>query len=359
MTYSLDAKFYVDPAVFDLEKEKIFFCNWQFIGNKSELEKPGDYLTRKIIDQEIIIIRGQDGVLRAFYNVCVHRAHTLLKGEGNCGRSLVCPYHAWTYDLDGCLRGAPNQREVDEFDKTKISLSEIRLEEFCGFIFVNLDNDAKSLAEATGDLERQVAAFIPNFDKLRFLTERRIEHDCGWKVSIENFNECYHCKIVHKALREKVLDLDTYRTATGGNYIKHFCQGRDPSETMYNFDPTNGGQGQNMGAFFIWPNVAIVVYPGGVVSTRHFIPLGPRKTTYSYRWYTDGNTNDDDVRDLADKHYNTNGLEDAEVVNEVQKGLESRGYKNGPLMIDRGLTENSEHGVGYIQQLVREALVDN
>ncbi|MBZ9761712.1 aromatic ring-hydroxylating dioxygenase subunit alpha [Mesorhizobium sp. CA8] len=353
LTFSLDARYYTDPAIFDLEKERIFFRNWQFIAHSSEIPNAGDYVTRKIIDQEIIIVRGQDDEIRAFYNVCVHRAHTLVRGDGNCGRVMTCAYHAWSYNLDGTLRGAPNHKQVEGFDRAKVRLSDVRVEIFSGFIFVNLDPDARPLRDLTGDLDKQIAAFVPNHNDLRFLVEKRIEHDCGWKVSVENFNECYHCLVVHKTLREKVLDLDTYRTAAEGIYIRHFCEGRAPGESLYRFDPE---QGQNMGAFFIWPNVAIVSYPGGIVSTRHFIPINSRQTIYSYRWYTDGRANDDDILDMAQKHYDTNGVEDAAVVHEVQKGLESRGYSQGPLMIDRGLTESSEHGVGHLQRLVLQAL---
>ncbi|MCY4313928.1 MAG: Rieske (2Fe-2S) protein, partial [Gammaproteobacteria bacterium] len=136
-SYTMPARFYTDPAVYELEMEKIFFCSWIYVGHVSQLRAPGDYLTAKINDQDLLVIRSHSGELRAFYNVCAHRGHELLYGQGSINL-IVCPYHAWSYDFDGNLKMARNSENVDGFNKSDFSLKSVRVEEFCSMVFINL-----------------------------------------------------------------------------------------------------------------------------------------------------------------------------------------------------------------------------
>ncbi len=138
---ALAARYYTDQAIFEAEKERIFFRTWQFACHASKLRKPGDYTVFELFDQSLLLLCGADEEIRAFYNVCQHRAHELLSGEGNV-RNIVCPYHALTYGIDGRLKRARNSAKVVDFDVSAICLSQVRVENFCGFLFVNLDPDA-------------------------------------------------------------------------------------------------------------------------------------------------------------------------------------------------------------------------
>ena len=142
----LDAKYFTDPAIYDLVKKNIYFKTWQLACHSSQVNNVGDCFTFSIFDQEILVVRGHDRVLRAMYNVCQHRGHILVQGPSN-RRSIVCPYHAWTYDLDGRLKRAPNSDKVRGFDPSSICVPQIRLEEFLGFVFVNLDDDCDPMDE--------------------------------------------------------------------------------------------------------------------------------------------------------------------------------------------------------------------
>ncbi|MEN8710523.1 MAG: Rieske (2Fe-2S) protein, partial [Paracoccaceae bacterium] len=135
---SLDARYYTDPKVFELEKAGLLARTWQFACHASQLENPGDYVAFELCDESLFSIKGRDGTIRTFYNVCQHRAHQLVSGEGST-RVVVCPYHAWTYELTGKLRAAPNSKSVPGFDASQVCLTEIRTEVFLGFVFVNLD----------------------------------------------------------------------------------------------------------------------------------------------------------------------------------------------------------------------------
>ena len=143
--HALEARDYTDPTVYDEEKRQIFTRTWQFACHASELASPGDYVAFEIFELPMFVVRDGDHSIRAFHNVCMHRAHLLVEGSGNA-KALVCPYHSWTYELDGRLRRAPNQDKVPGFDPSAICLTAARIENFCGFVFVNLDPDAAPMA---------------------------------------------------------------------------------------------------------------------------------------------------------------------------------------------------------------------
>ena len=146
LTRALEARYYTDPGVFEKEKAGLLARTWQFAGHVSQLAAPGDYFTFEIAGQNLFCVRGRDGDIRTFYNVCQHRAHEMVSGAGHA-KLLVCPYHSWTYELSGELRGGPNLTSVAGFDRKEICLTGVRTEVFLGFIFVNLDDDAKPMDE--------------------------------------------------------------------------------------------------------------------------------------------------------------------------------------------------------------------
>jgi phenylpropionate dioxygenase-like ring-hydroxylating dioxygenase large terminal subunit len=345
LTQTLPSRYYTDPAIYEEEKEKIFYRHWQCIGHVCMARNPGDYFTHKVADEELLIVRGKDDLLRAFYNVCRHRAHPLAEGKGNC-RLLVCPYHAWTYELDGRLRGAPNSKSAPEFDSSKIHLNEVQLETFCGLIFVNLGGGELTVKSLFGEIEEEIRSVKPDIEDLRLITDYPVVHNCNWKASVENFAECYHCPSVHPYLTRNVIDPQAYRVEVDGLIQRHYCRGREDIE--------------NQRIWHLWPNTAVGVYPipnlGRVLCTRHMYPLDHCHTDYHYRWYADESVPDEPILEYAQHHMKTTGAEDAAVAGAVQRGLASRGYDRGYLFSGPDAGPFSEVAVAKFQSLVLEAL---
>lgn len=163
--FSLPSRYYLDESIFEQERRLIFYRNWHYAGHINQLRSPGDFVTARIVDQSIFVMRGHDDALRGFYNVCQHRGHELFSGTGNA-KAIVCPYHAWSYHQDGRLRHARNADQVKGFDASKFCLKTIRVEVFCGFVFVNLDPGAKPLASLAGELAQDLAQRIDWLDDL-------------------------------------------------------------------------------------------------------------------------------------------------------------------------------------------------
>ena len=156
---SLAARYYTDPAVFEKERRGLLSRTWQFAGHESQAREPGDYFTCEIAGESLFCIRGRDGVLRAFYNVCQHRGHRLVEGAGTA-RAIVCPYHAWSYELTGAFRSGPNVESVPGFDRSSIRLTAVRSESLHGFVFVNLDDDAAPMDAWYPGVREELADYV-------------------------------------------------------------------------------------------------------------------------------------------------------------------------------------------------------
>ncbi len=265
LSYSLTSNYYTDPAIFAAERERIFFRTWQRVGHGSQATAPGDYFTCDVLGQELVVLRGEDGALRAFHNVCQHRAHRLLEGAGNV-RVIACPYHAWTYKLDGALSYAPNSENVPGFDGAKICLAEVQLEMFCNFVFVNLDAQATPLAETVPGLEDEIRSYLPDCDDLVLAHRTEATYDANWKVAVENYSECYHCDLNHPTLMKGVLDAGGYRIELHERYQKHASAIQPDANRSYDFDRTRTPRGGEFGAWYLWPNCSFQAYPGGYLN---------------------------------------------------------------------------------------------
>jgi len=196
-SFSLQADAYTQKNWFDSDTSNIIKRTWQWVCHVEKTRTPGAYVTTEIAGQRIAVVRDSSGELRAFYNVCKHRAHHLLSGEGTTAL-IVCPYHAWTYKLNGRLHGAPHTKNLVQFDKNDICLDQVQVEEFCGFVFVNLDLSAPSLAEQSGDLQSEVLRWAPDVANLTFGHRLCYDINSNWKNVVDNFLECYHCPVAHK-----------------------------------------------------------------------------------------------------------------------------------------------------------------
>ncbi len=354
-SYTLPSYLYTDPAVYDLEKERIFYRTWQYVAHESLFPNVGDYLTLRICDQNIFVIRSGDGQLRAFYNVCQHRAHELLPdGSGNVERVIICPYHAWAFETDGRLRGAPRAHLRPGFDRKNHALSEVRLELFLNSIFVNLDPDAIPMSELAGDLEEDVRQRLPFLDRVTVpranaLGETHI--NAGWKVVVDNYVECYHCDHAHPAFAD-IICMDSYQQDTFALWSRQVGEDIRPENSAYS---VNLDFGVNRSAFwYLWPNTTFNVLPGAEeINISAIRPTGLETTSFEGHSLSVSDTFDEDrARYTADVLV----PEDIDLCESVQRGLKSRGYSQGPIIVDSNRSGRGEHAIHHFHRLVQAAL---
>jgi Rieske 2Fe-2S family protein len=283
----LPRRAYHDAAIYEWERENFFRADWVIVGRGNEAPDAGTYFVTELDGESIIVVRGRDGELRAFYNVCRHRGTAVV--EEPCGNAVrfQCPYHAWIYDLDGTLVRAKHTEDLDDFSLAEYSLAPIRLETWQGFVFLNLNPRAEPLADQLGDLVDHVARF--DFGALR--PARTIEYDvaANWKFIAENYSECYHCPGLHPQLnRLTPYDLGV-EYETNGAWQGGWMEFSEGVETM----ALDGGQGSRRGRpamagmtaqderrvdyLVVWPTAFLSVHPDYLLVHR-LIPDGPART---------------------------------------------------------------------------------
>ncbi|MGU9961563.1 MAG: aromatic ring-hydroxylating oxygenase subunit alpha [Candidatus Puniceispirillales bacterium WSBS_2018_MAG_OTU23] len=352
--HSLDACYYTDPEIFKVEKTGVLARTWQFAGHASQLENTGDYFAFEMAGENLFCIRGRDDVIRTFYNVCQHRAHQLVEGTGTT-HVVVCPYHAWTYELTGELKAGPNIKAVEGFDKSKICLTEVRTEAFLGFIFVNLDNDAKPMDDWFPKARKELEEWVPHFETLKPLEWVSIPENCNWKVSVENYSECYHCSLNHPTFATGVVKPETYDIQPQGYCLRHTTECQNLDDMTYDIHSGLDHYDQ-YSSWFLWPMFSFQVYPGNVLNTYHWRAIDADHVILYRGWYSVGGNEDAVVRQLAVQDRETTVEEDIRLVESVQRGLKSRGYVPGPLVIDPKCGVSSEHSVMHLQKWMREAV---
>ena len=353
-TYALDARLYTDPAIAEAEREKIFFKTWHWVCHSSELAKPGSYVAIEIFDQPIVVVRGADDVIRAFYNVCSHRGHELLKGRGTVNtRTITCPYHAWAYRLDGRLRAARGSDKVEEFDAAEFALREVRVESFAEFIFVNLEPDAVPLAEQAPDLLADIESFAPDLDQLTHAHRITYRMEANWKIVVDNFLECYHCPVAHPAFVDLV-DMASYRVRTFGIWSSHHAGVFIQDNPAYD---VKGATVQDHAVWWLWPNICFLRFPGsGNMMVLHILPDGAGGTFETYDFYFEAPEPTAQQWDAIKYVDEVLQPEDIGIVESVQRGLRTRGYRPGRLIVDPERSENSEHGLHHFHSLILDAL---
>ncbi len=355
---ALPGYLYSDPAVFAEEKRRLFYSSWQVVGHESELPQVGDYVCATIVDQGVFVLRGRDGTLRAFFNVCQHRAHELLKGRGNVKSVIVCPYHAWSYELDGSLRAARATRTLPDFDPKEYGLAPVRLERHLGFLFVNVDGSAPPLAELAGGMFADMARDMPWLGEVRFNAEYSFNGQQGtlleanWKVMAENCLECYHCGPAHKAYVD-MSDVGRYELTRHGAWRNSAAPLRRGDSTAYRVRPDEPVQ---YNAFWhLFPNIEFGVMPGSrALSVFYFVPIDAERTRICWFILTaPGET-------LAEDRLNYVGKvlwpEDAAICESVHRGLKSLGYRQGRFVASDGHASISEINVHAFQRRYAEAM---
>ena len=353
--YTLDAKYYTDPDIFRIEKQSLFATTWQFAGHVSQLKEPGDYFAFEIADQSLFCVLNSHSEIRTFFNVCQHRAHQLVKGFGNANQ-IVCPYHSWTYTLDGRLRSGLNLKSVPGFEMDSICLTSVNTEVFCGFIFVNLDANAEPMGKWFPDVRKELTEYVPHIDRLAPVEWIEVEEQCNWKVSVENYSECYHCRSNHPTFASGVIRPETYDIQPQGYCLRHTTECQNLDKMNYSIDLDANGHAGDYSSWFLFPMFSFQVYPGNVLNTYHWRPLDVDRVSVTRGWYTIDGEESEVISDLAKQDRETTVEEDIHIVESVQRGLNSRGYTAGPLVIDPRGGVHSEHSVQALQSWVRQAV---
>ena len=355
---ALEPRYYTDATLQDAEQELIFERTWQLAGHVSQLPRAGSYITAAAGNQPVLVVRDETGALRAYLNVCRHRGSRLLSGSGQCKAAIRCRYHGWTYRMDGSLIGVPEGLAFGEkLDKTSLSLMPVRVEEMCGLVFVNLDNDAAPLAELVGDLPQRLAPY--RIETLTSFAPAGGTQPANWKVVADNYIEGYHIPIAHPGLM-RMLDYKHYDVEVNAHYLWFDAPLRDkPSsnrlERLYAqlVTPMPGLSPQDRTVWryvYIYPNTTIDLYPDQV-GTWQLLPngvAGTRDVSASYR--PEGTSPRTRLVQWANQRLNTLVLdEDIDLVDNVQQGLMTRGYRCGPLSA-------REAGVAWFADRIRADL---
>jgi choline monooxygenase len=340
---TLPSRFYFDPAVLEAENRNVFARTWQLVGQLEQVREPGQFFTATIANEPVLVVRGNDGVLRAMSNVCRHRAGPVAKGEGK-RPVLQCGYHGWTYALDGRLAVTPEFEDVQDFDRGSCVLPPFRVEVWNELVFVNLDRDAESLTDFLGEL----LADMPRHDYTGFrLAHRKAwELGCNWKVYVDNYLEGYHIPIVHPGLFREI-DYPGYRTETKKNYSIQFAPTRRTMNSTGRI--RTSGDDDQVRYFWIYPNLMLNVYPDNF-STNLIVPLGHGRTLTLFDWYF---RDPDAARQQIDETVAFSDeiqIEDIEICETVQKGLASATYDSGRYSVRR------ENGVHHFHALYAEAM---
>ena len=349
---SIGANCYIDPAFLEAERAEIFRRSWQFLCHEEKLREPGSYVTARIQDRGIVAVRGTDGALRAFYNVCKHRGHELLAGAGRA-RQITCPYHAWTYALDGRLRRARHSERIENFDASAISLTPVQVEVFCHLVFVNLDGEAPPLAEQTGGgLVREVMGYAPDLASLTFAHRLTYTLRANWKAVVDNFLECYHCPVAHRDF-VSLVEMDTYRVTTHGIWSSHMAKAGRAENSAYGI---GGASVTDHAVWYLWPNTALMRYPGrGNFMVWRFVPVGPEETYEEFDFFFENETPTEAEMEAIRYIDEVLQPEDIGLVESVQRGMRTPAFERGRYVVDPEGSGLSEHAVHHFHGMVLAA----
>jgi choline monooxygenase len=343
---TLPWSWYTDPAVLQLERERIFRRSWQYVGHTGEVAEPGSFVSTRVGDVPVVVVRDKDGALRAFLNVCRHRGSIVCTGSGRRA-TLQCPYHAWTYGLDGRLLAAPRSDREGGVDTDDLGLVQLQLETWGPLVFVNPDREASPLADFLDGLPELVADAGLELDALRFLQRSESELACNWKISVENFLECYHCPTAHPGF-SAVMDVspDSYLLETSaGRMSQHSPPRPEPRGT---YDTT--GEIERGQFHLLFPGTVVNVMPGRPnFSIGPIVPQDPERTYRVLDYVVAENADEAWIEESLAFDAQV-GAEDRALVERVQAGVRVGLIEEGRLLPE------SEKLIAHFQSLVVDAL---
>jgi len=330
------AAWYRDPDIAELERRGVFGGTWQYVAPLGLLEKPGDFVTADVAGEPIVVVRGRDQVLRGFHNVCRHHAAALATAPCGNVAALVCPYHGWTYGLDGALKGVPQFDGVCDFDKSQNGLLPIRVEAWESFVFVTLQDGATGLARHLGPMIEGVAKL--ELKLLRFTERRSYDLACNWKVYVDNYLDGgYHVPFIHGELAS-VIDDKAYKIENFGSV----CLQSSPITGGGNAG-TSAVRGGDM-AYYYWlyPNFMLNWYEG-VMDVNLVLPLGVDRCRVIFDFFFAADDTDEARHRQSVAVAERVQQEDIAICESVQRGLASRAYNTGRLSVRREAGEHLFH----------------
>jgi len=331
---------YLSEDVLAWEREHLF-AGWMCLGRSAEI-KPRGMRAESVGDYGVLLTRDGEGVLRGFENACRHRGHELLPCGGSAdARAIVCPYHAWSYKHDGSLIGAPHFKEVESFDKSTLGLKPVRVQEWHGWVFVDRSGTAEDFAAYIGELEEIVAPY----DAASLVTAETHEYDvaANWKVIVENYQECYHCSMIHPELCRVSPPTSGENLEREGNWVGGWMELRQGAETM-SLDGRSGGVAMarldehelsTVMYVAVLPNLLISLHPDYVM-THQLVPLTPHTTRITCSWAFPPDVAGREGFDpaYAVDFWDLTNRQDWTACESVQRGMAAPHYEAGPLAPD-------------------------
>src|SRR5258708_2465725 len=341
--WTIPSALYTDPAVLVAENDKIFSRTWQVVGHSHQVTNPGDFFTTELAGEPLVFVRGVDGKLRGFYNVCRHRAGPPAEGCGS--RKLFrCGYHGWTYGLDGALISATEIEGVEGFRPQEFALVPVRTEEWFNLVFANLNPAAAPLRESLGGLPKQAEKFP--FVEMKLFERRTYEMKCNWKTYVDNYLEGYHLPSVHPGLNRE-LDFNAYVVepyARGGEgYVRQFspirgAQAGDTTPRRYR----DTREDLTTDYFWIFPNWMLNCYPDNV-SLNIVLPLDVERSMAIFEWYLPEKDHSSPAAKAAFEFSHQIQIADLGICETVQKNLRSRTYSRGRYSVTQEKSVHAFH----------------
>jgi phenylpropionate dioxygenase-like ring-hydroxylating dioxygenase large terminal subunit len=355
--WTIPAPWYFDERIAALEHASVFSATWQVVGRADHVRDNGQFFTAELAGEPLVVARGEDGKLRAFYNVCRHHAAAVVTEPQGCAKQFRCPYHGWTYGIDGALKGMVEFDGVCSFDRAKNGLVPVRVDTWENFVFVNLDDRAAPLRDFLGVISELVAP-LHLAKKLHFFDRRVYTLNCNWKVYVDNYLDGgYHVPHAHKGL-SSVIEYTKYT-------IENFERACLQSSPLSSDSSSEAGvaatrQGR---AFYLWlyPNFMINAYEG-VMDTNLVLPLGVNRCAVVFDYYFADTSASAEARNkesiaVSEKVQD----EDMAICDAVQRGLGSRAYVAGRLSVRREAGEHLFHRLlhaDFTSALSRAAAAD-
>ncbi len=345
---AIHSDYYTSEAIFAEEKEKLFFKSWQYACHASELEKPGNYVATDVLGQNVFVVRDQDDEIRAYYNICPHRGHKLVEGAGKKS-AIVCPYHHWSFSLDGSLRHMRTRETSSAPDRDAVCLKTLRVDRLLDFIFINLDPDALPIAEFWPGVEEHIRKTCPEAGSYVLGAQAAAIHEvdvaANWKVQIDNYLECQHCRHGHISFSD-MLDINNQYYTLTKNVAYNFIPGNKKADNLaYPLDLEHDKT--DLHFWFLFPNVGISQFAGpGNISLFQWNPIHPGRAHRLSVNLEPNEPTDPGMRDRQEKRaaWGRDVLqpEDISFLLSVQEGMSQRSFDQGWYIVDWENIEFSE-----------------
>ena len=337
--FTLPSKWYFENSYMEREKTEIFLKEWQLVGSRTQIRNPGEILLAEVANNPVIVICQKDNTLKAFYNVCQHRGGPL--AYENCSVSkLQCKYHGWVYELNGDLKNARGFNEA-ELNVEDFGLQPIHVTEWMGQVFVNLSNSPEDLNQHIDEIKTLTSPI--DFSDYVFKFRESYQIRCNWKVYMDNFLEGFHIPFVHPELN-KVIDYKSYKTEIYERFSLQWC----PLDSELSPYGKSANSEENKAFYFtIYPNIILNIAPGRL-QTNIVEPKSSKTCVVHFDYHFD-NPEEADIEQDADFSEMVQ-QEDILICENVQKGLESKGYDKGKF------SPLNEKGVFHFQSLVKSSL---